>query len=1278
MERAMAAPATELREVSSSPKPAPKAIGRRGEPVRALAFAAGGYNTALQLGVAHALLVSRGQAPDIVVGVSAGAVNAVALAEVLQAGGKATGPEKLAAQVAKFRQVLEAFRSSPELLLSAMLPDPYEVNAQRALPPAVLPMVAKDEREERNKAARARAGLIRLANDLLSLDLTVGDLTRTVRSVLGIRAAFEIRPAGRAASAFFTNAARLWAVLAKNIGVLAPVGYRALTAALPGEPALEPASDAASLLFRSPLGRRVVIAGRLLIGLMAMAVALAAGALALVATTACFPALQSYGRMPVQSRRNASWSTRFALRFFKLYDVANGLFDPHALRQIYVRLFDPAYYGAPGIDAIVEQALRGAGEQKSAAVVRKTLACYLESHDSPIRVGPIAANIADGELKVLDEDLPVVDALVAATALPPAFEAATLAGSHYVDGSLVSHEPTRALIEELRRPGRVDGGAAAVHVYPVGALPLSRTALEDLDEGKEFTGAVETAQRSLLLQRFRDATLDRRMTELYTRVLPTGKALHSVGQGHATRTYVSASVYPIEPERPVRVNLALLEAENREQRRRVIVEAVATGCRVALQTMLAPRIKLTESITPRQDAPHTVACAAVIRARLQTDDNVLPGSDRTVGPGLIEVCAACQVETPTGRKEQLLLSPGEDATIAPEWPRLSPRQGSRSTDDRQDDSGSPAPEAPSATGPDRDHALVRKSATENRTRDSLEALAELRAAREAEEYDWPRSRAGVAGSDRPLVNLVFSGGVFRGVFLMGVLNALNELGIEPDVIAGSSVGSISAAMTGSVFSIQSPQGGVAVRDLRRTVIARLASTFLTIDRLVLTDRLADFVRGFTLRAGQSEVSLRQIDRAFRRYEAATGSAYGTELRLVLAALERLFYVSPFEVLDVTRAVRNGRYGRAFSQLRDLAQQWLDRSGVGLELLGAEPLELLITQHVIGGCAPGDAARLVDIDRFLRSGIFFMATATNLTRGRLELLGAQQLRDAAYAAKLLDGLLASSAFPAVFRPRWSWEVMPQSQRRHQYVDGGVMDNLPLDAIAAFLDAASQTRLGNEEGTLVARRPKGRTGSAPHLLFTASLEVDPPHLDERKPEDGKAVAEIAGSWRAVTNRASRFSYNKKLDAYRQMQQDLRRIYDARPAQSERYVPLDIEVVAVKPSWLCGTFEFHPMLGFRRHRQAQSIAHGCTRTLLAFRELQNGERTAAWVKAWGVAESGEPSLTPARRAAGECWLLGTPCPFARAFTSSRLGQHTETVDALHQVYESCWRAQTESHAN
>lgn len=108
----------------------PEVIGKPGEDVLALAFAGGGFDTAMQLGVIHALLVSDGRPPDVVAGISVGAVNATALAEVLQAGAGLPEDERLMACVARFREVLETFQQTPEMVGRAVVPDPYEVEFQ--------------------------------------------------------------------------------------------------------------------------------------------------------------------------------------------------------------------------------------------------------------------------------------------------------------------------------------------------------------------------------------------------------------------------------------------------------------------------------------------------------------------------------------------------------------------------------------------------------------------------------------------------------------------------------------------------------------------------------------------------------------------------------------------------------------------------------------------------------------------------------------------------------------------------------------------------------------------------------------------------------------------------------------------------------------------------------------------------------------------------------------------------------------------------------------------
>jgi len=446
------------------------------------------------------------------------------------------------------------------------------------------------------------------------------------------------------------------------------------------------------------------------------------------------------------------------------------------------------------------------------------------------------------------------------------------------------------------------------------------------------------------------------------------------------------------------------------------------------------------------------------------------------------------------------------------------------------------------------------------------------------------------------VSLLFSGGVFRGVYLMGVINALNELRVQPDLIAGSSIGSITAAMAARLFTIPA-----ADQAQRRRRIVRMAATYLAIDRLILTDRFADFIRNFTLRAGATEFSLRDLDTSFRIFDRSGTGEFGRELRRVLAGLERLLYISPFEARHLAYAFRMRHYDQVKALSSAYAQEWLERSAVGTEIFGSEPLALLIREHVLAGiAAKGEDRAAALVQQLGQNGIQFIATATNLTLGSLDSLYIPPVPDKR-RARLFEALLASSAFPAVFRPRWTWEVTPETSCVEQYIDGGVMDNLPLDDVARFLNDAWEQRT-------IKAHPVIDGVNVPHLLFTASLEVNRPNLS---PE---ACAYTAKRWIEVYHRAKELSYNKKIDSYAEVQRALRHIWEKGGAHSPQdYEPLNLEVVAVMPEWLCGTFAFHPMLGFRRADQARSIAHGCKTTLERLYILK--KERPEWVAGWRI---------------------------------------------------------------
>jgi predicted acylesterase/phospholipase RssA len=1364
--------------------PEPRLVGEDGCPIRAIAFSSGGFETAMQLGLTHALLVIQGKPPDAVVGISAGAISAVALAEIFQAdavplaGTAAMEPEpvraawvkKLEARVKRFREVFDGYQRAPSELIEAAKPDALQLNARIPLKPLELPIHHKWERIGRQDSLQSRAGLINLYNQLLELRMSWGTITQAVRRGLGIEAAPELRPNWKGVLAVIGESVRAWILLGFNLLLVAPLVWPLTRPFFRSGHSRVRGESAAAVIFRSRFFRRLMHIGAATLRFVLLAafwfgasflvvivipwllghaairfgmmvgwdkssvldwiaahpLQLTAGLLGAIALAIIiigtywwrpllslvrqlgadvfdFALLVSAGfgaiwlavfgwrlassiaadntlRVAITAATSGSlhvpaivvgalalfalvsgvilWLTfpkDYTRRLLAGYDLADGLFSEHPLRQLLISTLDPGYYGNERIDDIVDRALRDDTSPSDVRHAGRQIGYYSsDAKVHPIHVGIAVANVASGELETLNDYVYSVDGLLAATAITPLFRPQKIEGKLYVDGSNISTEATHLVTDFLRK--KVNPKSTVVHVYTVVALPFTRGALEG--PTTPYLTLVEVVTRALQLQRFRDASMERTLTELYTQIIPpAGGVRLETDRGHK---YLRAWVTPVEPERPLTVGRDLLAAPDKITRRDVIACSVADGCRAALEVMIRPSL----GPLPQPPDPATVlSCRAAVKAHMLTrlaasgpDLPIvsLPGSDPDGGPGLSEVCQHCALQSrdrgaPDDRtiKQSIRVQPW--TTMGPAWPH------------EMETKCEPADRDP--------HFYRAPSADETKTHDALLMFADAMAEKQMPDMGrWPRVRDTLPGSSRPLVSLLFSGGVFRGVYQMGVLTALSEVDVQPDIIAGASVGSITAALVAESFS----QSRGTHRDGR---IARLAATYLALDRLVLTDRFADFIRNFTLRAAATGFSLRQVDRFLRRYDSASAGTFDSEARLVMAGLERLLYVSPFELKDLVKAFRGQNMPQITILLHRYLQEWLERMGCGNQLLGAEPLAFVITEHVLAQMAPSRKATApIPFDAFLhRSGIYFLATATNLTRGRLEVLGEQQLIGGGRQAVLLEGLLASSAFPGVFRPRWSWELMPGTATQDQYIDGGVMDNLPLDAVAQFLFRAAEAKL-------VAARPTTAGGiPVPHLLFSASLEKDEPPLSPNE------VNLLADNWVKLFGRAKALKYNKKLNGYAEAQRSVRDIWTTSgvAAPGALLVPLDLEVATVIPKWLCGTFAFHPMLGFRRARQAESIAHGCASTLIALGVIVRDHQT--WASGWGIDGNEVPTNDYVSRedpyaAATEnsappnhCWLRPqTVCPFSRPRVEP-LGLQPQTVIELEKIHLACRRRQT-----
>jgi hypothetical protein len=270
----------------------------------------------------------------------------------------------------------------------------------------------------------------------------------------------------------------------------------------------------------------------------------------------------------------------------------------------------------------------------------------------------------------------------------------------------------------------------------------------------------------------------------------------------------------------------------------------------------------------------------------------------------------------------------------------------------------------------------------------------------------------------------------------------------------------------------------------------------------------------------------------------------------------------------------------------------------------------------------------------------------------------------------------------------------------------MDNLPLMSVVDYLQDPRGGR-----GPRYPRRPE----KVPHLILAASLEPEPENWESG--ELSPSLEERCESWQVLRRRASELRYNRKIDEFADAQRNLRRILEIRFRAGETTpddpaLPLDLEVAVVKSKWLCDSFAFHPMLGFRREDQAASIAHGCAATFQMLSDLfhawpKPGEPPARYQERKALAEARQAwarekaidfeqlgdnrqprESSEVKEQRGLCWYRrgrGTNgeaprCPFAKEVVLERetaspdeAARLSTMADELDAIYRACGQAKT-----
>lgn len=1012
------------------------------------------------------------------------------------------------------------------------------------------------------------------------------------------------------------------------------------------------------------------------------------------------------------------------------FHMDKDLFSQGVLRKLLIKTFDPAFFGEINFTQAVDRALssfqdspeasfqkpssdftpHSSRHEAQAAPSARKLSDWMQptsrepdatKKSRGILVLPVAADINSGQLVFPDPKVSVVDALIASCALTPWFaphkiEASSPKGDRksniwLVDGACVAREPIQPVLDLIKRlrlhrnaPHHDRHRSTPFHHYQLASedpdlvevcivsphptqrvsdaernqmladmaanyKPRAKSPTHPIPPAPLKPGTLYRIRDILALQAAHAAKDERNRVILYNAILrpPPGQPPRALfcsateqdpaGASKFEHWHVYAALREVEPDTLLQTTSQYLRAPDRTAKRSLILGTIATGCRKSFLSLFQRQLRSAaqEPSTNRSLPPCSLL--AERRTSASKDSSTpkptptpAPTSSATAGPpGIAEICKECSFYT----------NPAEA------WVEITSTR-------------------PSANAPIQDWGEDLPAIQE--PLDLSKGIGEA-----AESKHWPEPRERVPGNERPTVSLVLSGGVFRGVFQVGVLNALNLCGLKPDVVAGASVGTIMAALGARLFAEKDQLK-------RRRHIASVAATFLGIDRLILTDRLADFIRRLTLRAGAARFSLRDADHLFRRFDRRRWEMLTGRSRRVLAGLHRVLYLDPLELVDILSHSSPTKRRRLPNRLLLYAQDALNRSGIGNQILGAEPLEQLIRAHVL---TQGEN-RGEQFDDFLRHGnIQFLATTTNLTTLELDVLGSFCNKERQPA--LVAGLLASSAFPAVFRARMNWEVRASSPGEpEELIDGGITDNLPIIPVYRFLFYAGLAQW-------IKSRPVSKKDEKPrpHLLLTASLEPRKAALDSAE------LDRVAHSWPKLSARVNQLRYNVKVDSHAQIQKDVRAIRTA--FQAKNRTPalelLDLHISCVKPEWLCGTFAFHPMLGFRRKRQAMSIAHGCALTLAHLHWEQTRAGQEAWAREWWTPlqvhtdpmpyeeRDGEPPsirLQPHRCTdKGHCCILKDQfCPFSKA-KLEELADHLpeRTRQTLSEIYKYCGEAST-----
>jgi predicted acylesterase/phospholipase RssA len=342
---------------------------------------------------------------------------------------------------------------------------------------------------------------------------------------------------------------------------------------------------------------------------------------------------------------------------------------------------------------------------------------------------------------------------------------------------------------------------------------------------------------------------------------------------------------------------------------------------------------------------------------------------------------------------------------------------------------------------------------------------------------------------QPRIVFVWSGGVFRGAFHIGMIGALLESDIKPDLIAAASVGTLMGGALASMFS--EIDCGQPLSQRKRKAFVRLGTlvnTFQEVDRKVaLTKILKEAARDLGIRASQIRLSAAMIrDTVLAGTQADPGYAATGAPPALIDAISSFFTIPLTDTKTIAGNFVAGLVGEATQcMLLKIKEHSLARLSIQSAVIGSSLLELRA-----GDLIGGDNVELDHPQPFRGRNIAFLATTTNLGAQASTVLW-DDYENYLQPYDFIQAALASSAFPAVFAPRRESDVFPGWGRTDvRYSDGGMFDNLPFQpAIETLL------KVQLEESESLKNTPEEMYKYAkdryenPDLFLTGALNASP---------------------------------------------------------------------------------------------------------------------------------------------------------------------------------------------